>query len=248
MNNPAPHLNEQPDTEPQPTPNRSPRRRWSVNSRVGTYAGVVLAILGCFGAASIIWGLLRPRYQATIIDDHGSLELNMVDNVEFTGFFWFVFATGILAVVLSTRVHQRTIAYRGLGMLLWVTVWSFIGSLMFAKLGDFITIVVYNIPTSTSDFAVGDVVPYVPLMNVGISGYAVAPCLAAAYYWILEFFVPYPAGAGDTAAQTATAPPEAAQPEGAQSETAAAAQPGDQQTAYQAPQPDQLSSGQATAQ
>jgi hypothetical protein len=32
----------------------------------------------------------------------------------------------------------------------------------------------------------------VPLMNAGISGYAVAPCLAAAYYWILEFFVPYP--------------------------------------------------------
>lgn len=235
MNNPAPHLNEQPDSEPQlTTPNRSPRR-WSVNSRVGTYAGVVLAILGCFGAVSIIWGLLRPRYQATIIDDHGSLELNMIDNVEFTGFFWFVFATGILAVVLSARIHQRTIAYRGLGMLLWVTLWSLIGSLMFAKLGDFITILVYNIPTSTSDFVVGDVVAYVPLMNVGISGYAVAPCLAAAYYWILEFFVPYPARAGDMAASL----------EGADS---GVVQPGDQQTEHQEPQPDQLSSGQSTAQ
>ena len=150
-------------------------------ARNGAYAGVVLAILGSFTAASIIWGLLRPRYQATIIDDQGGLELNMVDNVEFTGFFWFVFTTGILAIILSARIHQKTLAYRGLSMLLWVT-----------KLGDLTTITVYHIPTATSDFNVGDVVPFVPLMNAGISGYAVAPCLAAAYYWILEFFVPYP--------------------------------------------------------
>ena len=77
-------------------------------------------------------------------------------------------------------------------MLLWVTLWSLVGSILFAKLGDFTTITVYRIPTATSDFNVGDVVPFVPLMNAGISGYSVAPCLAAAYYWILEFFVPYP--------------------------------------------------------
>ena len=161
-------------------------------ARNGAYAGVVLAILGSFTAASIIWGLLRPRYQATIIDDQGGLELNMVDNVEFTGFFWFVFTTGILAIILSARIHQKTLAYRGLSMLLWVTLWSLVGSILFAKLGALTTITLYHIPTATSDFNVGDVVPFVPLMNAGISGYAVAPCLAAAYYWILEFFVPYP--------------------------------------------------------
>ena len=161
-------------------------------ARNGVYAGVVLAILGSFTTASIIWGLLRPRYQATIIDDQGGLELNMVDNVEFTGFFWFVFTTGILAILLSARIHQRTLAYRGLSMLLWVTLWSLVGSILFARLGDLTTITVYRIPTATSNFSVGDVVPFVPLMNAGISGYAVAPCLAAAYYWILEFFVPYP--------------------------------------------------------
>ena len=122
----------------------------------------------------------------------------MVDNVEFTGFFWFVFTTGILAIILSARIHQKTLAYRGLSMLLWVTLWSLVGSILFAKLGDLTTITVYHIPTATSDFSVGDVVPFVPLMNAGISGYAVAPCLAAAYYWILEFFGPRPrlAGAG----------------------------------------------------
>ena len=161
-------------------------------ARNGAYAGVVLAILGSFTTASIIWGLLRPRYQATIIDDQGGLELNMVDNVEFTGFFWFVFTTGILAILLSARIHQRTLAYRGLSMLLWVTLWSLVGSILFARLGDLTTITVYRIPTATSNFSVGDVVPFVPLMNANISRYAVAPCLAAAYYWILEFFVPYP--------------------------------------------------------
>ena len=99
-------------------------------ARNGAYAGVVLAILGSFTVASIIWGLLRPRYQATIIDDQGGLELNMVDNVEFTGFFWFVFTTGILAILLSARIHQRTLAYRGLSMLLWVTLWSLVGSIL----------------------------------------------------------------------------------------------------------------------
>ena len=144
-------------------------------ARNGAYAGVVLAILGSFTTASIIWGLLRPRYQATIIDDQGGLELNMVDNVEFTGFFWFVFTTGILAILLSARIHQRTLAYRGLSMLLWVTLWSLVGSILFARLGDLTTITVYRIPTATSNFSVGDVVPFVPLMNAGISGYAVAP-------------------------------------------------------------------------
>ena len=104
-------------------------------ARNGAYAGVVLAILGSFTAASIIWGLLRPRYQATIIDDLGGLELNMVDNVEFTGFFWFVFTTGILAIILSARIHQKTLAYRGLSMLLWVTLWSLVGSILLPSLG-----------------------------------------------------------------------------------------------------------------
>ena len=116
----------------------------------------------------------------------------MVDNVEFTGFFWFVFTTGILAIILSARIHQKTLAYRGLSMLLWVTLWSLVGSILFAKLGDLTTMTVYQIPSATSYFNVVYVVPCVPLMNAGISGYAVAPCLAAAYYWILEFFVPYP--------------------------------------------------------
>ena len=123
-------------------------------ARNGAYAGVVLAILGSFTAASIIWGLLRPRYQATIIDDQGGLELNMVDNVEFTGFFWFVFTTGILAIILSARIHQKTLAYRGLSMLLWVTLWSLVGSILFAKLGDLTTITVYHIPHERRHFRV----------------------------------------------------------------------------------------------
>ncbi len=165
------------------------------------YSGVLLLALGCFAVVGMLWGLLRPKYQATIVDAEGALELNNAINVEFAGFMWFVIATGVTALWYTDRVlapgslllkRLRLVPPAPLGVLplVWLGLCTWLGSVLFVQVGEFTTMVVFDIPTQESNFSPGDIISYVPRLDAGRTGHAVAPFASVLYYWTAVLIEP----------------------------------------------------------
>lgn len=147
---------------------------------VGSTAGFFALCLTAYAIAGAIWGLFRPGYAATVVED-GALELAPAFNVEFTAFIVFVLVTGLLGAVLSLVMFVRSIHSRGVLMLLWVTLCAAIGAVVFWAAGGVVIGFLHPIP-DPADLSSGTELTLVPGINIGI-GFAAAPFMAALAYW-----------------------------------------------------------------
>lgn len=161
----------------------STTRRFTVGPRVGAYAGVVAGVLLSFILGGALWGLVRPGYTATVVED-SQIELGTEVNVEFTAFFWYVLICALLGGAAAVIAYTRSPRTRGVGMLLWVTVWALIGAQCFMMVGEFITDLVHGIDDPDA-LGVGDVITYVPYFSSGIAADCVGGFWASIMYWAL---------------------------------------------------------------
>lgn len=177
------------------------------------YTGVLLLILGVYACGGLLWAVIRPKYQATITDAEGALELGAAINVEFAGFMWFVILTTALALILTDAILANRLWLRGwlgattpeligVAPFLWAGVCMWFGALVFVALGEVATVVIFNIPTQESDFLPGEVITYVPRLDAGPTGYLMAPFVSFLYYWTA--ILVEPRSHNPTAAQVVT--------------------------------------------
>lgn len=180
-----------------------------LRERIHWYSGVLLLSLCVFAVSGVLWAALRPKYQATIADADGALELNNALNVEFSGFMWFIAATVVLALFLTDCIlASRSWLQRWVGStppeaigvkpFMWVGLCMWLGALTFVAIGEMATIIIFNIPTQESGFIPGQVITYVPELNAGRTGYIMAPFASFLYYWTAILMQPQPAATEPT--------------------------------------------------
>ncbi|AKK06399.1 hypothetical protein CMUST_10415 [Corynebacterium mustelae] len=167
-------------------PNKSVERI-SAPSGVGAYASVVLICVFSYGICSVGWGLLRPRYLATVLGKDGSLELQPKDNVEFIGYFWFLVISSCLAAAIAIWGFKKYRPQRNAFFLSWIGLWCAIGALVFHYIGDVVTFTAYKIPTAGEDLVPGTEINYVPRLIPGISGYVLPAAVATTIFWFQVF-------------------------------------------------------------
>lgn len=161
--------------------------RISAPNGVGAYASVVLVCIFSYGICAVGWGLLRPRYLATVLDQQGSLELQPKDNVEFIGYFWFLALSSCLAAAIAIWGFKKYRPHRTAIFLSWIGLWCAVGAMVFHYVGDIVTITAYNIPTAGDDLAPGTEINYVPRLVPGISGYVLPAAVATTVFWFQVF-------------------------------------------------------------
>lgn len=149
---------------------------------IGAFAGVVLAALLLFAGAGVLWGVLRPGYTATVVENATRVQLGYETNVEFAAYGWFVLASVIISTIVATVAYVRAPRARGIAMLLWVGLWCFIGAQVFIYLGELAANFVHGVG-DTSSLSDNDTVLYVPAFSPGIVAHAVAPFWAVLLYW-----------------------------------------------------------------
>lgn len=149
---------------------------------VGAYAGVVLASLLLFLGTGILWGVLRPGYTATVVENGTQIELSTETNVEFAAFGIFVIASLVIGCAIAVVTYVKSPNTRSIWMLLWVGLWAFLGAQLFIYAGEWISHVLHGVG-GMGDLSDGDTVKYVPNFSPGIVAHAVAPFWAVLIYW-----------------------------------------------------------------
>lgn len=149
---------------------------------VGSYAGVVLASLLLFLGTGILWGLFRPAYTATVVEQGTQIELGTETNVEFTAYGLFIIASFLIGCAIAVVAYARAPHTRGLWMLLWVGIWAFFGAQLFVYVGEWVSQLTNDVSGADS-LADGESVSYVPAFMPGIVAHAVAPFWAVLIYW-----------------------------------------------------------------
>lgn len=157
---------------------RKNRRRPSRG--IGSTAGFLALSLSVYAVVGVLWGLLRPGYEATV-DDAGAVSLVPAFNVEFTAFITFVVATGLLGALLALVMFVSSPHTRGPLMLLWVTVCTFFGAVVFFSAGNVVTHLIHPVP-DLENVEPGSSMTLVPGITAGI-GLAAAPFMASLAYW-----------------------------------------------------------------
>lgn len=168
-------------------PSTTQRPVLKVRRSLGSYAGVFALVLTVFAVAGAVWGLLRPTYTAYVEDAETASVLAEPD-VEFTAFIWFAITTGILGAVLALIVFLRTESSRGLGMMLWIGMVSFLGAVIFILFGDITAALIHSRPSDYSGLT-GEHFQVVPGLSPGSALFA-APFLAVLMYWCATFVTP----------------------------------------------------------
>ncbi|WP_408930694.1 hypothetical protein ACKFR8_04555 [Corynebacterium axilliensis] len=143
---------------------------------IGFGAGLLALALLLFSAAGALWGLWRPAITGHRVD--GGYAVDTVANVQFDSFITFAVCTGVLGMVLGAVAYLRGVAYRGVGVLLWVGVAGVAGAAAFYVFG--------GVTATSSPERPGDVVEFVPKFAPHIA-WLVAPFMAMFSYWAAVF-------------------------------------------------------------
>ncbi|ANE04360.1 hypothetical protein [Corynebacterium crudilactis] len=159
----------------------------NISKSVGIYAGVLAITLAIFAIAGILWGLIRPTYTA-YVEDAESASIAVETNTAFTGYAWFVIATGVLAAAIALIVFLRSIHTRGPLMLVWLGIVSTAGSAAFLVFGGVASAFLHGSPSDYAD-AIGESFNIAPTITPGVA-IAVAPFLAVCIYWCAAFVTP----------------------------------------------------------
>ncbi|QDZ42892.1 DUF2567 domain-containing protein [Corynebacterium sp. sy039] len=168
---------------------------------VHSYASVVLASIALFALCGVIWAVIRPSYQVTVLRD-GQGQLGDETNIEFRSFFWFSLVTMIAALVLSIGVFHR-IRPRSVIMMWWLALWTLIGSFVCLKVGTSVSVMLYGVSQSDiSALVPGEHISYVPPFESGIAVFFLSPFVAVLSYWLgcLVYVAPDAVDMPDTAA------------------------------------------------
>ncbi|BAU96439.1 hypothetical protein N24_2177 [Corynebacterium suranareeae] len=163
----------------------TPRKK--INKSVGVYAGVLAITLAVYAIAGVIWGLLRPTYTA-FVEDAETASIAVESNTSFTGYAWFVIATGVLAAAIALVVFLRSPQSRGPLMLIWLGIVSASGAVAFLIFGSYSSTLLHGSPSDYAT-AVGESFQVAPAISPGIA-LAVAPFLAVCMYWCAAFVTP----------------------------------------------------------
>lgn len=170
------------------TAEAAPRPR--VNRTLGDGAGVLALALVLFSLAGVAWGAWRPTYSATVSGD-GNLLLSGAGEAQFTSYITFALVTGLLAVGFSLFSYVRLRDVRGMPMLLWVTVLSFLAAMSFWAVGGVVADLLHQIP-EPQELETGQELHIVPTFSPGVASVA-APVMASLSYWlssVLDVFAP----------------------------------------------------------
>ncbi len=154
---------------------------------LGAGAGLLAVCLLLFTAVGSVWGLVRPAYQGSVVDDGGVL-LDRSFDVEFTSFISFVVATGLLSSAVALTVFILSPRTRGLGMMSWLLVVVVLASLAFHQAGTLTAGLLHPVPDPQT-LDVGAQVSLVPGFAPGV-GIVAAPFMAALTYWCAALVTP----------------------------------------------------------
>ncbi|AKE41524.1 hypothetical protein UL82_06795 [Corynebacterium kutscheri] len=154
-------------------------KRLYISPKAGGYASVVVFAVLSFLIMGAVWGFLRPSYSATVIEG-SQIAVGNEENVEFIAFFLYVVMTALIAGCCGIGAFLKLEKLRGLGMLFWVTLWSFLGGQIFLDTGELVAGLVHTVG---ENLMIGEVVRYVPRLQLGIAAQAVAPFWAVLLYW-----------------------------------------------------------------
>lgn len=155
--------------------------KWKISEKTGNFSAVVVAIVCIYAGLGALWPMVRPRYDATLVEG-GGLQLLPGENVEFISFAQFVGITTLVAVVLAVSLLKLMPHRRGVALLLWFGVWIFIGGGVFLFVGDFVSGMISEVGRA-KELTIGENISFIPPLSPGIAARLAPVFVGMAVYW-----------------------------------------------------------------
>lgn len=155
--------------------------KWKISEKTGNFSAVVVAIVCIYAGLGALWPVVRPRYDATLVEG-GGLQLLPGENVEFISFAQFVGITTLVAVVLAVSLLKLMPHRRGVALLLWFGVWIFIGGGVFLFVGDFVSGMISEVGRA-KELTIGENISFIPPLSPGIAARLAPVFVGMSVYW-----------------------------------------------------------------